>query len=340
MRSKLLRLGLPTLFYTLAIDPLVEIAGADHWSIAAIEGILKTYFATLDRVRGPVWYTAALLTFDLVACFATASQTRMKSDKDNDKPKVVNAPVWYILSSRYGWAVVALTSFLTKIYFPIGVTLRPIALQLAFAPQYIFAYIMGYASHKLGAELPLSARFFKHISEQKRQDIEGNTRQSRLASHILMSLVLVPLPQIPQLFSPKQQASVNAINASGIYGGWNPTSFLYSAWNEISFALIWPALVLHFFNKYNTKAESTLFQARNSYGAYLVHMFVSTVIERFIDGAMISMQGLIFGLSGSSIWSATGMVLMTGLVGGVNVIASFAMAEVLLDKIPVLRKII
>lgn len=337
IRSKILRLGLPAVLYSLLLEPATFLAVLPSWDIASIKEFLAGYFATLDRIQGPVWYTANLLLFDLAAvCFQGALRPSFKKDG------VLGQSFWYVTARKYGWITAALASFVVRVYYPIGTTIKPSALQVAFAPQYIFAYAMGFAS--LNVELIFTGPFARAIDEPK--DDEGRkitADQSRTTSSLvkamMLSLLLVPSPQIPRLFS-NVDVNLGALGGSGIYGGWNSTSLLYSMWNELSFALIGPALASYFLNFYNKPAMSRLFQSRDSYGAYLAHMLLSSIVERGIDWVLASDNGTLRQILGSSVWKACGPVVLTLTVGALNVVVTFAVARFILNKLPVLRRIL
>lgn len=341
IRSKMLRLGLPAVLYTLMLEPATFLAVLPSWDVASIKEFLSGYFATLDRIKGPVWYTANLLLFDLAAvCFEGAVTLFSKKDRD------LRQPLWYATVRKYGWIATALASFVVRIYYPVGTTIKPSALQVAFAPQYIFAYTMGFASLNVEPIFtgPFSVTLPRAIDEPKdakgRKPIADQSRTtSSLVKAMMISLLLVPSPQIPRLFST-EEVNLGALGASGIYGGWNSTSLLYSIWNELSFVLIGPALAFYFLNFYKKPAMSRLFQSRDSYGAYLAHMLISTVVERGFDGVLVSDNSTLRYFLGSSVWKACGPVVLTLVVGAMNVVVTFAVARFMLNKLPVLRRIL
>ena len=346
IKSKLLRLGLPAAVYTLVLEPLTFLAVLPSWDVASVKEFVVGYFARLDRINGPVWYTANLLLFDTAVVLIPPILQALTGKSSQDQTHVQGSRTWYILGRKYGWIAMAMASFVIRVYYPIGTTVKPSALQLAFAPQYVFAYAMGFNSPNVEEILmgPLctdSARGLKGTKdkEDNKTSVDHHQGSSSLLKAALVSLFLVPMPQIPQLFNTTK-ANLGALGASGIYGGWNPTSFLYAIWNEISFILIGPALMSYFYNAHNKPATSRLFQSRNSYGAYLAHMLVSTVIERGIDRVLLSEKDALMYILDSKIWKGFGPVILTVTVGTVNVIASFAVAKFILNRISFLRRII
>ncbi|KAK2591367.1 hypothetical protein QQS21_010944 [Conoideocrella luteorostrata] len=325
IHSKCLRLGLPAILYTLVVHPFLSLISPHEWTLGAAASRLSHYFSTLRGVRGVVWYTANLLVLDVAAaCWKTrpglGAETNEKKGLSATK-NIDKAPSWYTLLARHGWIATAGLSFVTRLYYPVGVTIKLTGLQPAYAPQYVLAYIIGHASIQ-------EERRAKSCSSRCCGLGESSTP---LARAISMSLLTVPAIWLPYLFRREagQDWFVAAVRDSS--GGWNATALLYAIWNEFSFITIGPALVSHFSRWHNRPATFTLFQPRYSYGAFLVHMVVIVTAEVALDSVLAYH---------SSVWKWLGPSALTVGVGAVNVCASFGLAKVLLDKFPFLRRII
>lgn len=353
-KSKILRLGLPSIFYALVLNPIVHLACHATCDVEAVKKSLVAYFSNLKGIRGPVWYTTNLLILDLVtALLLPQYNDKSMSEKTGTEPSDKSAPdsevtasppAWYSIAKRYGWAAAATTAFLLRLYYPVGRVLNPIGLQPAFAPQYPLAYSMGFASLDLeptftGPFSPTAADV-KEESEGAEDDPSAAHRSRQgLVKASLISLGLIPLVFMPRLFG-FGFSGAQGIGAGGIFGGWNPYAFLYALWNEFSFVLVGPALMSYFRHCHNTKATSVLLQPRYSYCAFLMHMLVSSVIERTVDKFLVLNNSALSVVTNSAVWKMCGMTLMTAAVGMLNVLGSFATSRLMLDGLPILRQIL
>ncbi|HXQ81817.1 MAG TPA: acyltransferase [Opitutaceae bacterium] len=151
VRERLVRLGLPTLLYMLAVHPLITLVinpnGDNLGSLA------PAYARYLARGRflagtGPMWFTAALLIFSAVLAGwrsgRPAPPAAVASSRPIPRPAAICA-----------WALVlAGASFLVRTAQPIGTSV--LNMQLAFFPQYILAFSAGVASARGGWFEPLA----------------------------------------------------------------------------------------------------------------------------------------------------------------------------------------
>lgn len=353
--SKFLRLGLPAVCYTMVLEPIAQIIGQPDWNISSIKEFLKGYFAELDGIKGPVWYTANLLLFDIVAClFRDPIAQRLNSsissgNTSRDDGHRAKPATWYSIARNYGWVAAALTSFLIRVYYPVGTTIKPIALQVAFGPQYVFAYVMGFAS--VDVEMIFTGPFTRvftgarslnkgpEATEDSTPSPETSPNCRGIVWAVLISLLLMPLPLVPRLFGTSAP-DMQALEGSGIYGGWNFCSLLYSIWNELSLTLVGPTLAAYFHNWHNAPMRSTFIRPRDSYGAFLVHMVISGMVEKTVDWFLIPSHADSIVPTKSIVWNSCGLVVVAVVVGLINVTASFAVAKAILDRVPFLRLII
>lgn len=158
-KTKLLRLGLPAVVYTVVIQPFTMCLGGAHGDISRARAIVADYFARQRGIRGPVWYTALLLVFDLAAvCVVHIRQARSRPDGDDAPPALLlpAAPEkqstlarrLYRPLARWGWLAVALVSFFVRLVYPAGTPTRYVIVILpAYLPQYVFAYALGHLAY-------------------------------------------------------------------------------------------------------------------------------------------------------------------------------------------------
>lgn len=349
MKSKALRLGLVAVVYSFLVQPFISLIPLKEWTYSSISGQLAGYFSTMRSVRGPVWYTTNLLLMDAITAFvAPAVETPSTADEktetqifENSSPK---PPSWYTLLAKYGWIGAAVVSFFVRLYYPVGTNLPITALQPAHGAQYVLAYTMGHASWRYGTSF--TSPFTLHNTDQEEMDTESgrslhNKSDSSTRSIItatLVSLTTLPLVWLPYLFRDTAENWV-ANSLTDVSGGWNYPAVIYAFWNEFSFVLLCPAFVKYFAAWYNKPASSGLFQAKYSYGAFLVHMLVSILPEIAFD-RFLGYGGNNDALATNSVWRWLGPSVMTVVVGAVNVYGSFGVAKVCLDMFPSLRRFI
>ncbi|KAJ7502824.1 acyltransferase 3 [Mycena galericulata] len=246
--AKLKRLGIPVVIYTLLIHPLVLILV--RWSEhAPIVPALLAYWGGLNGARGPVWYIATLLFFDLVyiafrTCLPAFSFL------------LPNSIGRYRATAVFCISTVIVTSFFIRMSHPIGRSSPPLGLQLGYAPQYVLAYISGTCLSYI--------------------------QQYLLVSHPTRSLALAYLAAVVSLGAIALLAIPLRLPVHRSNGGANLMAVLYAIWNELGFYFIGTALFSFFHSSPHTtkKWGST---ARYSYGAYLLHPPVVVAIQIMMD---------------------------------------------------------
>ncbi|EFY93718.1 hypothetical protein MAC_00209 [Metarhizium acridum CQMa 102] len=298
-------------------------------------------------VRGPVWYTINLLVMDAVtAPVAPRAETTAARNGKKENHTVGNddhhsPPSWYIWLARYGWIGAAALSFLARLYYPLGANLKIVALQPAYASQYILAYTIGHASWKHGTSFVGGFTSSKTSGKDKAgaSDAKADNSSFSVIAAVLVPLATLPIVWIPYLFRDAGRDWM-AQSMTDLGGGWNVPAFLYALWNELSFMIVCPALVEYFAAWHKRPSKSSLIQARYSYGAFLTHTPVNTVSEVIFDRLLRCDDCKCFSPVSSSLWRWLAPSVMTIVVGAVNVYCSFGVAKLLLDMFPTLRRVI
>ncbi|KAJ7124958.1 acyltransferase 3 [Mycena epipterygia] len=244
--DKLKRLGIPVVVYTLFLHPLVIIIV--RWSQhSPILPALLGYWGSLNRVTGPAWYLAVLLFFDLV--YITVRKFL--------------PPLSFLVPTSAGRfrvtavvcvSAVIISSFLIRLSHPVGVASPPLGLQLAYAPQYVLAYISGTCLSYI----------------QTYMLVPHPARALALAYFVS----IIPMAAVVILFR----------STFGLFsGGMNPLAAFYAIWNELSFYFIGTAL----FSVFHESAHTTKRwgnTARYSYGAFLLHSIIVVSLQILVDG--------------------------------------------------------
>lgn len=152
VRERLVRLGMPTLLYMVALHPLIVFAinpdGADR------RPRFGAYMSYLVRGQfldgsGPMWFAAALLIF---SC-ALAGWRAARPAPPREKPPAGRVPS---LTRIGAWVLLLVAAtFLTRTVQPVGTAI--LNTQLGYFPQYIMAFGAGVAASR-GAWLQPIAR--------------------------------------------------------------------------------------------------------------------------------------------------------------------------------------
>ena len=73
IRSRLLRILLPAVVYTMLVEPILDVVvwnwdkGASHGTFTDVWTIYFSYWTHVRGIRGPVWYLALVMIFDMIA---------------------------------------------------------------------------------------------------------------------------------------------------------------------------------------------------------------------------------------------------------------------------------
>ncbi|KIX07098.1 uncharacterized protein Z518_05075 [Rhinocladiella mackenziei CBS 650.93] len=328
LRSRLVRLTVPALVYTIFIDPLINVildgfgpdgfVGENEWShsLALSTSIFWTSWINFTGIRGPVWYSALLACFDVIASLLSSTPTSKWSD------------LFRNTSSNLGpWLASILLSFVIRLPYPVGTKFWPLNVQPAFVPQYILAYVLGQASQ--AAQNP-------YIYLPFRVSRRPLTHLFRSLSCSAMSLGLVLYISAALTPDPDPMAAVHSLA-----GGFSLPALLYAIWNEVSFAAIMPALITLFSQRFNSSwtlkigNNKVVNLPRYSYAAFLLHPLVSLIIELSLENIM----GCSSPESASMI-RILGPILMTLSVGLLNIAASWIAAYLLVEYVPYIGMVI
>ncbi|KAJ7690638.1 acyltransferase 3 [Mycena rosella] len=245
--DKLKRLGIPVVVYTLLLHPLVLVLV--RWSQhAAVVPALVAYWSGLNGVRGPVWFIAVLLFFDLIyiavrTCLPPFSFL------------LPTSAARFKVTAVVGISLVIVSSFLIRLSHPVGRASPPLELQLAYAPQYVFAYISGTC-------LSYIQQYFL-VSRPGRALVI-----SYLVAILSITALAIPFKLTSHLF----------------FGGANPVALFYAIWNELCFYFIGTALFSLFHDsEYATRRWGST--ARYSYAAFLLHPIVVVALQVLVDSS-------------------------------------------------------
>lgn len=322
-KSKVLKLGVPTLVYTLFAPPIISsIIGVLGGEAVVIDGprqgreIWIEHLRSLKGVRGPVWYCTLLLIFDTVY----AQLSRKYPSKFSTSRMLLEQ-----MTFGKAMALNISTSFLIRLIYPVGRNFTPLNLQPAYLPQYIYYYTFG--------------TYFAGRSETSKPTAISTLTPPTYSMFIISSfLSTTSLITLFTIYPSKYPLS-------SISGGFNFAALSYTVWNETTGYLISSSL-LHLFTPHPIPpSPSPTFLhrewkignpkvAKYSYAAFLVHILVLVTVQAGLDrlGWMV--------VHGEGVWrEGVGSVVQTVIVGTAGVLGSCGLGWILVG-IPVVRRVV
>lgn len=336
--SKLLRLGLPALLYSVFLEPLQAIALRPRLKGNLRSNVKDYWKAVLDFKgwltpgAGTVWYTMTLLIFDLCAlllkrCLHFISQGRAKSWEFQ---KLVRL---YGHLCRWGWLVVAGFRFLISTRFPMGYELPVVNVQPYYLPQHIYGYALGYIAFVLGK--PRMSSLFDKQS--------GPLGKLSMAKASAISLAALPIVFLPGWLRTKRASKKRGSDetadsqneaASGMQvSGWTSDAALFALWNEFTFNTVGPAFMSLWERNYNRPGKQRLWSPRYAYAAYLLHSPISWFVGQGLHTLLCQGEERPAWMD-SKTWQNLGPLLMTTTAGYIEVVASFGAGLLLVDYVP------
>lgn len=241
LRERLIRLGLPTLFYMLVIHPFI-LLGLNPWhhDFGPRAAWYGRYLAEGRFIgeSGPLWFAFALLIF----CALLAGwRTLRPAPAAGPAPPPTAGKTWLLASG------LALATFLIRLVQPIGTDV--LNFQLCFFPQYIAAFILGLAAARHGWLLPLA-------------------RSSLAARAGWLGLVGGPLVLLAVLAlgGPLQQGGVIPY-----FGGWHAQALGLAAWEQFAGVGLGLGALAWFARKFDRDTPVLRWLGDRSFAVYVLH---------------------------------------------------------------------
>jgi glucan biosynthesis protein C len=146
LKDRLLRLGIPLLFYIVFIDPLIEYAVASSVGGVPVSfwEFLGQYFGNYSGLgTGPLWFIEALLifTFFYVLWRLLAKPSVTPRQRDGKPPSNLAVATFALL--------LGVVTFVVRLWLPIGWMFELLGLQFPFFPQYIALFVVGIIAYRL-----------------------------------------------------------------------------------------------------------------------------------------------------------------------------------------------
>ncbi len=240
LTDRLKRLGIPLLVYSLVISPLTIwlVQKYQRGIPSSFSGFINGFDDWIDF--GVLWFVAALLLFTLI--YVILRKWFGKSTREFPFPGRNRIIVFAI--------AIGLTTYLVRIFIPIGWVLKPFGFQPAHFPQYIALYSLGLlaARNNWTARLPVKDNRF----------------------WITISACLVFLG-FPGLYLIKM---VTGAPFSAYTGGTGVLSLLNSVWEQLTGFCIIMALSGWFKSKDRPPGAVLRGMTRSAYAVYIIHPLI------------------------------------------------------------------
>jgi len=284
LKERWMRLGMPTLFFMLVIQPFIIIVLKPWYEpVDAITTFYRGYISSgrFISATGPMWFAFALLIFCvlLVAWRAVATQKSSDATSRSSTTPITATRLWL-----FGMALVG-TTFIARLWFPLGSSV--INFQLGYFAQYILAFVFGL----------LAARH-----------------------HWLQTLAASPLAkragQIAIIAGPIALISVVVFNqtlgdkfSEAISGGVHWPAFELVAWEQLSGLGIALGLLALFSSRFNFEHPALRWLSDRSFGVYLLHTPVLIAFTLWFRPLEASVNPLLLAALLSVVGLATSFVI-------------------------------
>lgn len=265
MRERLVRLGLPALFYMLVIHPFILLVlnpwNHDFGPPAAFYARYLTSGRFLGS-SGPLWFAVALLLFS----FALAVWTRLRPSPPPPATSPAGAPPSARMLLGFALAL-GLGTFAVRLVQPIGQNI--LNLQLCFFVQYIAWFVAGLHAERHGWLLPLAT--------------------SSLASRAgWLALIGGAVALLALLAAGARHAPPEVF-----FGGAHWQAFGLAVWEQLTgLGLALGALAL-FARCFDTDSPALRWLADRSFGVYVLHAPVLVALAMAFRSLPYHLYGLV-----------------------------------------------
>jgi glucan biosynthesis protein C len=248
LADRLMRLGIPLVFYTVVINPFVLIMLEVHERGFRADYVVRNWVSAFGV--GPMWFVQLLLFFTIA--YAFADQIRPRS-----RPSVAAAP------SRAATIILALAmgviTFAVRIWVPVGRWTPILHVQLAHVTQYAFLFCVGIAASRNGwleKLQPDLARFWRIIFG--------------LASAVMVGVLFL--------------GGAFEEGLAPFLGGLDWRSLINSLWEQITCVAIIINMIVWFRGRHDSQGRLLQAAAAGSYTVYIIHPVILVSLGLALSG--------------------------------------------------------
>ncbi len=254
--QRLIRLGIPILFFVYLISPALRlllrfILYGHPLSLAELKVIYRSLNFGIEL--GPMWFVILLLIFSILYIFWNLLLKKLP----------LNFNIDLFLPNRFKLITYALligaSTFLIRIYFPIGFVFQPLNLQVPFLLQYIMLFILGisaYHGNWLDLLEPTTIRFWRNFT-------------------------LVLIASMPGLFILSGGLEGDVTPA---LGGFHWQSLAFALWEQLFCLGMMITLLSYFKQKKNHQNQLSKELAASSFAVYIFHAPILVIFTALLRG--------------------------------------------------------
>ena len=261
LKDRLLRLGIPLLFYIIVIDPLIIYVLAVY--VRGFEGAVWNFLARYFEGQylkdfslgsGPLWFVETLLIFTMVYL-----ALRLLLRPSVTPPRRDGKPPSNLAIAAFAF-LLGLASFIVRIWLPIGWNFVPLNLQFPFFSQYIALFVVGIIAYRLNWFLGVP------------------TATGKVWLGIAIICILVVLPIVFVLGGALEG------DTDPFLGGVHWQSFALSVWEQfVCMGMVIGLLVL-FREKLNHQGVLAKDMAASAYTVFIIHAPVIVFLALAVRG--------------------------------------------------------
>ncbi len=240
--DRLKRLGIPLLFYSFILSPVMNFIVYKYGlhKEATFLQYLGGYDDWIDF--GVLWFVAALLLLTLVYVIQRRENKKiLPTQKSFPTGKQV-----FVFAVALG-----IISYVVRIFFPVGWTLHPLGFQLAHFPQYISLFVLGIIAYR----------------NEWMNKISYHTGKRWLVIALIMALVVFPLMFI-LINSP-----IDTFQGKGTW-----QSFVAAMWEQLTGISIIVALSGIAKQRWNYTTALLQRMSRAAFATYIFHPLIVIIL--------------------------------------------------------------
>lgn len=237
LKDRLLRLGIPLLFFDWIIQPLIVY---QLFVEGTFRQFLREYYTQPHIGTGPLWFIETLLIFAFIYTLWRTLTKRAAPSIRNDK---LPGNLLIFLFALF----MGIVSFIVRLWLPVGWSLGLLNLQLPFFTQYICLFIVGIIAYRRNwlTSIPATrGRFWLYIA-------------------IVMVFVLFPAMFV--------LGGAHTGEVSEFLGGVNWQTLAYAIWEQIAGVAIIISLLFLFRAHLNKQGKILQAMSSGAYTTYIIH---------------------------------------------------------------------
>ena len=256
LKDRLLRLGIPLLFYIVIFDPLIQYVVA-----SSVRGIRVSFWEFLGQYfgnyrglgTGPLWFVEILLIFTIFYMLwrLLAKPSVTPSRRDGKPPSNLAVALFAFL--------LGVVTFIVRIRLPIGWNFVPLNLQLPYFSQYIALFVVGIIAYRRNWFLGVPNAMGK----------------------LWLGVAAVCIVLLPVVFV---LGGALEGNVAPFLGGLHWQSFALSVWEQFVCMGMVVGLLVLFREKLNRQGSVAKAMAASAYTVFIIHAPVIVFLALALKG--------------------------------------------------------